>query len=164
MLCMTKVTKQEGVERLHTAMRRFSIELGRLDEAVARKHHISLADLHALEHLEFSGGLTPGQLGARLGLTSGAVTALADRLERLEFLERTPHPSDRRSTMLCLTARAQGFGEDAYEAFGEDMDAAAAELSAAEQRAAATFLERVAEIASAHVDRQLEAGPTADAA
>lgn len=164
MSCMTKVTDDPGVDRLYTAVRRFFIEGGRLDEAVARKHNISLADLHALEHLEFSGGLTPGQLGARLGLTSGTVTALADRLERLGFLQRTPHPSDRRSTMLCLTALAQGFGEDAYAAFGDDMTQAAAALSASQQRAVAAFLERGAEIAASHVDRQLGDSPPGAAA
>ena len=162
MSCMTKVTPADAAgERLHTAMRRLGIENGRLDEAVARKHNISLADLHALEHLEFAGGLTPGQLGARLGLTSGAVTALADRLERLGFLERTPHVSDRRSTMLCLTGRAQGFGEEAYAAFGEDMTAAAEELSRSDQGTVAAFLERSAEIAATHVERQREAPPPA---
>ena len=160
MSCMTKVTLAPDDE-LHDALRRFVIENARLDLAVARRHEISLADLHALDHLEFSGGLTPGQLGTQLGLTSGAVTALADRLERLGLLQRKPHTTDRRSTVLCLTELAEGFAEDAYASFGEDMSAAAAELSARDQRTVAAFLERAAEIAAAHVARQLGDAPAA---
>jgi len=156
---MTKVTGDADLDGLMTAMRRLALEAGRLDDAVARKHQISLTDLHALDHLELSGGLTPGQLGLRLGLSSGAVTALADRLERLGFLARTPHPSDRRSTMLCITELAQGFGEEAYAAFVEELGAAAAALSAAQQRAVAAFVNRSADIASAHVERQLVDDP-----
>jgi DNA-binding MarR family transcriptional regulator len=52
------------------------------------------------------GGLTPGELGHRLGLTSGGVTALAGRLIEAGHVARSPHPSDRR--MRVLTATAQG--------------------------------------------------------
>ncbi len=161
---MTKVTDVAGDDSLRAAVQRFTMENARLDEAVARKHNISLADLHALEQLDCAGGLTPGQLGARLGLTSGAVTALADRLERLGFVQRTPHPSDRRSTMLCLTKVAQGFAEEAYAAFGQDMAAAAARLSPTARRTVAAFLEHSADIAAAHVERQLPARGAAGAA
>lgn len=44
--------------------------------------------------------LTPGRLGARLGVTSGAVTGIVDRLERAGHVERRPDPGDRRRTRL----------------------------------------------------------------
>jgi DNA-binding MarR family transcriptional regulator len=49
------------------------------------------------------GGLTPGELGHRLGLTSGGVTALAGRLIDAGHVVRGPHPSDRRMRVLTAT-------------------------------------------------------------
>jgi DNA-binding MarR family transcriptional regulator len=63
-------------------------------------HHVELA---ALEHLVVLGGLTPGELGHRLGLTSGGVTALAGRLIEAGHVVRRPHPSDRRMRVLTAT-------------------------------------------------------------
>jgi len=53
-----------------------------------------------MDHLHEAGELTPGQLAERLCLTSGAVTALLDRLERLGWAKREPHPHDRRSVIV----------------------------------------------------------------
>ncbi|HEY7430085.1 MAG TPA: MarR family winged helix-turn-helix transcriptional regulator [Streptosporangiaceae bacterium] len=84
----------------------FGLERDRLRSALARQAGISVTDLDALEHLEAAGPLSQRDLGARLNLTSGAVTMLADRLERAGWVRRRPHPRDRRYTLLELTAAA----------------------------------------------------------
>lgn len=43
------------------------------------------------------------ELGRLMFLSKGAVTQLADRLERLGYLERRPNPEDRRSLILVET-------------------------------------------------------------
>jgi len=60
-------------------------------------------ELAALEHLSLTDGLTPGELGHRLGLTSGGVTALAGRLIDAGHAERAPHPHDKRMRVLTAT-------------------------------------------------------------
>src|SRR3989337_1363206 len=62
----------------------------------------ALSEMAALEHLQQAGedGLTPTQLGRRLSLSSGAVTALVDRMERAGQVERQPNPNDRRSSVV----------------------------------------------------------------
>jgi DNA-binding MarR family transcriptional regulator len=74
--------------------------------ARARQTGVHQVELAALEHLSVTGGLTPGELGHRLGLTSGGVTALAGRLIDAGHAERAPHPDDRR--MRILTATPEG--------------------------------------------------------
>jgi DNA-binding MarR family transcriptional regulator len=71
--------------------------------ARARQTSVHAVELAALEHLAAGGGLTPGELGHRLGLTSGGVTALVGRLRAAGHVERAPHPSDRRSRILTTT-------------------------------------------------------------
>ena len=68
---------------------------------MARRTGLGLSEMAALEHLRHShGGLTPTELGRRLSLSSGAITALVDRLERTGHVERRPNPTDRRSSVV----------------------------------------------------------------
>jgi DNA-binding MarR family transcriptional regulator len=91
------------VERLRRLLHR--VELAGQYQRAARARQLGLhqVELAALEHLVVLGGLTPGELGHRLGLTSGGVTALAGRLIDAGLVDRGPHPSDRRMRVLTAT-------------------------------------------------------------
>lgn len=91
------------VERLGTLLHR--VELAGQYQRAARARQLGLqqVELAALEHLVVLGGLTPGELGHRLGLTSGGVTALAGRLIDAGHVVRSAHPSDRRMRVLTAT-------------------------------------------------------------
>ncbi len=115
------------------------------------------ADFAALDHLSFAGELTPGQLAERLDLTSGAVTALIDRLECAGWVSRTPHPSDRRSHVLTLTTAARETGEREIGPWVAAMCAAAATLEPSERQAAARFLGLVTDAAAEHAGRRTQA-------
>jgi DNA-binding MarR family transcriptional regulator len=92
------------------ALRRFNIESDRFVEVFSTAHRLHRSDLNALAYVtaadEAGAPLTPGQLGAELGLSSPATTALIDRLERVGHLTREPHASDRRK--VALRTREQG--------------------------------------------------------
>jgi DNA-binding MarR family transcriptional regulator len=62
-------------------MREHSSAAQRYAAALARRMGMGTSELAALEHLEAAGTMTPGQLGGRLSMSPGAVTALVDRLE-----------------------------------------------------------------------------------
>ncbi len=47
--------------------------------------------------------LTPTALFSSMMLSSGAMTNRLDRLENAGYIERKPHPSDRRGTLVTLT-------------------------------------------------------------
>ncbi len=95
-----------AIDDLAGSLQRFGLARDQMRAALARRAGIAESDLDALEHLESAGPLTQRQLGQRLSLTSGAITMLVDRLERAGWVERRPHPSDRRYTLLELTAKA----------------------------------------------------------
>ncbi len=50
------------------------------------------------------GGMTPVALADHMGIDRAAVTRVIDQLETKTLVRRTPHPTDRRSTVLELTA------------------------------------------------------------
>ena len=75
-----------------------------LSQAVADQLGLSATDVEVLDLLGRAGPLAAGQLAEVTGLTSGAVTRLIDRLERAGYVQRTPHPQDRRSVLIVPVA------------------------------------------------------------
>src|SRR5262249_13390499 len=75
------------------------------------------------------GRIAAGDLARELRLSSGAVTALVDRLERAGFARRVPDAEDRRRVLIEVTpvvhelsAQIYGTPQDAVAAFGEATD------------------------------------------
>jgi DNA-binding MarR family transcriptional regulator len=110
--------------------------------ARARRAGTPQVELAALEHLVVHGGLTPGELGHRLGLTSGGVTALTGRLIDAGYVRRARHPSDGRMRVLGVTEA----GEEHLRAHVEPA-----------RKAADTVLERLSDSDAELVARSLEA-------
>jgi len=146
--------------QLLAALRRFGLEDDRLDARIARQIGAPPVEFRAMDHLHHAKTLTPGELADRLALTSGAVTALVDRLERLGWARREPHPTDRRSIVVSV-AQSGGAVEALYGPFGEALAEAALKLSAAERTAATRFLEDAAAIAAEQANRLTTTEPAA---
>lgn len=53
------------------------------------------------------GGVTPVALARHLGVDQAAVTRFVDQLEVKGLVQRTAHPTDRRSTLIVLTATGE---------------------------------------------------------
>jgi DNA-binding MarR family transcriptional regulator len=94
---------KDAVRLLGTELRHVVLATDRLRTVIAARLHIGVTELTALGYLVEAGQLTPKELGARLGITPGSVTGVADRLVDAGFLARHPHPSDRRSLLLRPT-------------------------------------------------------------
>jgi DNA-binding MarR family transcriptional regulator len=90
----------------------------RYREAVADDLGIGPSEVVALGLLYQGGPHTPSDIGQRLNLTSGSVTALLDRLEGAAFVARTPNPDDRRSLLATLTPA----GRHAMQWFWDQLD------------------------------------------
>lgn len=88
------------VRDLQTLLRRLTVESQRLGHVFAERQGLNATDLEALMHVMESERrgtpLTVGELAARLGLSSGATTAVVDRLEAHEHLVRRRDTADRR--------------------------------------------------------------------
>ncbi len=87
---------------LTTAVRRELHALELLRDTVVQRLGLGLSEAVALGHIYDDGPLTASELGQRLRLTSGSVTALLNRLEAVEFTERLENPADGRSVLIGL--------------------------------------------------------------
>jgi DNA-binding MarR family transcriptional regulator len=90
-------------ERLNVLLQRCELAGQYQRAARARQLAVQQVEVMALEHLVMAGGMTPGELGHRLGLTSGGVTALTGRLIDAGCVAREAHPTDRRMRVLTAT-------------------------------------------------------------
>ena len=103
------------------------------------------SDLAALRALDAAAGtgVAVNTLGAQLGLSSGATTALVDRLERHGLVQRTRDPQDRRRVLVTLTPQAHAFGAEHLVPLARRIGAATTALSDLELAAVARFRDRV---------------------
>jgi DNA-binding MarR family transcriptional regulator len=95
-----------------SVMRVQQILLARCNEAL-EPYGLTFARYEALMLLYFSaaGSLPLGKMGARLQVHPTSVTNLVDGLEHLGYAERTPHPSDRRTTLAAITEHGRQVAE-----------------------------------------------------
>jgi DNA-binding MarR family transcriptional regulator len=78
-----------------------------LDEAFADFVGINRTDLRCMDIVDQRGRVTAGELAREAGLTTGAVTAVVDRMEVAGLLRRASDPADRRKVWIELTPDAQ---------------------------------------------------------
>src|SRR5262249_7092242 len=92
--------KQALVGQLMVAMRRSSAAGVLHGQAIAKRVGVNSSDLECLDLIILNGPSTAGDIARRTGLTSGAVTGLIDRLERLGLVERIDDPHHRRKVLV----------------------------------------------------------------
>src|SRR5581483_7494351 len=97
-------------------VRRSQSATARFDQAVADALGINRTDMRCLDVLEREGPVPAGHLAEQTGLTSGAMTAALDRLERAGYVRRVRDGADRRRVLVELTPTAQGVGARFYGA------------------------------------------------
>ena len=120
--------------------------------AMARRTGLGLSEMAALEHLQQAGGdgLTPTQLGRRLSLSSGAVTALVDRMERAGQVERRPNPSDRRSSVVRTLPSGLAAAREYLLPVAADLLEESVGLTGEERAVVGAYLEAVTEVFARH--------------
>lgn len=103
-----------------------------VEDSVAR-HGLCLSDFMALEALLHKGPLTVGEIGARVLLTSGSMTAAVDRLEKMGLVRRVFSEEDRRARVIHLTPKGRRLMERVFEAHSRDLEALMGALDARER-------------------------------
>ena len=100
---MTKLRKKDLVKQVNMGAREYGISTVLFRHADGEILGVNVTDMECLALIFFKGLATPSELARYTGLTSGATTALLDRLEKAHLIERRPNPQDRRGTLIVLT-------------------------------------------------------------
>jgi DNA-binding MarR family transcriptional regulator len=89
------------------ALRAMNLAGERFRHAAAEHLGVDPSAITAISHLSAAGPLSPNELATRVALTPSSITALLDRLEHAGYAQRSPHPSDRRRTIVIVTDHGQ---------------------------------------------------------
>jgi len=156
----------DGVERERVSYTPLDINFitRRLDMALSQMHgefsaRIGLAtpELVALMHLSASPeGLGPTELAHRLHITTGAMTAMLDRLASYGHVERAPHPSDRRKLVVRITPHARDEAMIHIGPLRDELVALAERLTPSERDVVGRFLDGAVDIVERHAGRPPE--------
>ncbi|MEU7314030.1 MarR family transcriptional regulator [Streptomyces sp. NPDC007083] len=137
----TAGTGPTDLQQFAVALRRMNGEFGRLVHGFAAAQGLHATDAAALAAiLDAEEPLTPGLLREHLGLTSGAVTACLDRLERAGHVRRSRDPADRRVVRLHYPSDARAAARGYFRPLAQATDRARSQLDEEEQRVVLRFL------------------------
>lgn len=102
---MNSKKKTEQIENLTTINnlnREFSTVTVLMHQAIAQKAGLVGTDHKYIDLLLQHGSMTAGQLAELSGITTGAVTAMIDRLEKSKLVKRERQTDDRRKVLVVL--------------------------------------------------------------
>src|SRR5215471_776702 len=98
--------KRDLIRRVVAGGREHNIGAVLFHQAVGHILGVNVTDMKCLDIISLRGSVRPSELAAWTGLSTGATTALIDRLEKRQLVARRPNPEDRRGTIIVLTKRA----------------------------------------------------------
>ncbi len=103
---------------LTVAGRQLSTATVMFHQAIADRLGLNVTDHKCMDLLLLNGPLTAGELAAMTGLTTGAITAVIDRLEQAGFVRRGDDPHDRRRVIVQVIPKRCRDIERLFEPFG----------------------------------------------
>lgn len=147
-------------------LQQLSVESNQIAQAFAAGQGLHSTDVHALLHVmraETTGGpLTTGRLAEALGLSSGATTAVVDRLERDGHLRRDRDAHDRRRIHLLHGEHGREVAQQFFGPLGRLSSAIMDDFSDDELQTVRAFLTRMTAAMAEH-HASLAAGPAPSA-
>jgi DNA-binding MarR family transcriptional regulator len=139
------------------ALRAWAVAFAELNQQMSSWLDLPTTDANALGQVlwaDSSGDpLSPARLGQRIGMTSGSVTVLVDRLEAAGLLARSREHSDRRRVTLRPTPAARERARAFLEESSAEIAAAVQGSSAAELATSTAFIRKMAAAASGATTR-----------
>jgi len=131
--------------KAHRALQRLAIRS-------IQSFEVGLSDFGVMEMLLHKGPQPVNEIGRRIGLTSGAITAAVDRLESCEFVTRQAHPTDRRARVVRLTARGKEQAAKLFAGHKTALDSAAGGLTKSERAMLIQLLKKLGLSAEANAE------------
>ncbi|MER6782934.1 MULTISPECIES: MarR family transcriptional regulator [unclassified Streptomyces] len=135
-----------GLQSFAVLLRRMNAEFNRIAQEFAHTQGLHLTDVQALiavldaDDAEEAGPMTPGRLRKQMNLTSGAMTACLDRLEKTGHIRRVRAADDRRVVHLHYAQAAKQVARDYFRPLAQSTDAARARFSDDELHVVVRFL------------------------
>ena len=115
----------------------------RVDRAGIRQTGLSLSDFAIMEALLHKGPLPINQIGEKVLLSSGSMTAAVNRLEKAGHVQRIQDPSDGRCFYVHLTKTGRRSVSEAYRSHQANLEKVAGVLSDEERTQLVQLLKKL---------------------
>ncbi|MBD0708746.1 MULTISPECIES: MarR family winged helix-turn-helix transcriptional regulator [unclassified Streptomyces] len=137
-----------GLQTFAVLLRRMNAEFNRITHEFAQDQGLHPTDVQALIAIldadsgtdAAEGPMTPGRLRGHLDLTSGAMTACLDRLERAGHIRRARAADDRRVVHLHYADAAKDVARDYFRPLAQGTDTARSRFTPEELAVVVRFL------------------------
>ncbi len=150
---MSRESREELAAAVTDLVRRHQIAQDAFDEAATARLGVNRTDGRCLDILDRHGRLTAGELAREGGLSTGAVTTLVDRLERMGYVRRVRDTEDRRRVFIELTDALHERAGEIWGPLAELSGSFLARHSDAELRTLRDFLGDAIAVLDEHAER-----------
>jgi DNA-binding MarR family transcriptional regulator len=137
---------------LDEALRKVGAQSVMLSDAVARRVGLHSTDLECLDLLLMAGPTTAGTLAARTGLTTGAMTAVIDRLEQAGLVHRERVADDRRCVLVHVVRARVRHIEALYQPLADAVAKVNSEFTDEALATVVDYLTRALDACAQHVN------------
>jgi DNA-binding MarR family transcriptional regulator len=144
--------QEHSAMELAMAVRRLDLMMSQMHLEMSERLGLSAGELLALAHLSLDGPLGPTELTHRLHVTTGAMTAMLDRLAERDYVVRAPHETDRRRVVVRLTTSGRDRIFTQVHGMATGVVAASGRLNAEQRGVVVTYLEEIAGVVGTPVE------------
>ncbi|ALS00738.1 MarR family transcriptional regulator [Enterococcus silesiacus] len=145
-------TANVSIDQLTTLLRGFGSRSILHQQAIVHSLGIPANDYISIDLLNELGPLTAGELAEKTGLSTGTITALIDRLEKIGYARREKDPNDRRRVIIVPTYDDREEIKKAYQPLDTAMKKLAQDYSEKELEMINQFLTKAVSV----LDDQLQ--------
>ena len=96
-----------AIDKLAHQIIEFYEKISSWEHGVVKGTGLSPAQMHTIEIIGHEQSLRMKELAEKIGITTGTLTVMIDRLQKLGFVKRIPHEQDRRSFLVVLTQKGE---------------------------------------------------------
>lgn len=141
--------RKTTVDAVVRALRQVNLQGSIFGQSVAIRLGLSESDIEALEMLIDAGAETAGRLADRMGLSTGAVTRLIDRLEQAGYVRRVADPADRRRVVVEVVPERLADVKPLLERVGRASESEISRYTDAQLELIGDFLSKMADLTRA---------------
>ena len=147
------MSRDSLVQAFGDAVRAYQTVNDNFDQAMADHLGMNRTDARCIDLVDQAGGMTAGELARAAGLTTGAVTAVVDRLEKAGLAQRVADPADRRRVRIEATEKLWQVTEPLFGPLVAESMTILDDYSDEELERFTEFLRRAIELQERHVER-----------
>ena len=145
---MSETVRDHSARDVAMAVRHLDLMMAQMHLEMSESLGMSAGELLALAYLSVDGPLGPTELTHRLHMTTGAMTAMLDRLAERDYVVREPHATDRRRIMVALTKSGRDRIFTKVHGMADQVVAITEELPADQRAVIGRYLDRLGEVIS----------------